>query len=524
MQTTRKDQRCCDAGDDQASCASGSRNRYFRRKVMTAEDFTREQAYMIGRRRLLNRALYGWGVVYGLDVTVDEENTLRIGCGLALDRHGREIIVPAAHRVRSAELFVQDGKCDPAHAPKLTEGRWLLSAHYAERPIDAVRLADACGCGDQEWNRVCETVAFSLTRLSGECCPPYVSPCPHDCGCPEPCEEEKGAGSGSSHEAPHGPHPQQPPSPPYTPQGAPYDAVRYPPHPEGPPVVPPYPRGPDSTLCCWSRHADVECDEGYLCEWNELCLDPCDAVPLACVTVVRFDNCGDPLFGDPEVCPPRRLVKRNDMLFDLIRGCDLTRITRISWVPWTRLDSVPWKDFRSSFTDPDPGNPAQDCITGLEIEFSGPVRTETLTRGVVRITALFRDSGTAWNVPFRVPLVRPKCDPPWPGDPPGTPPDPPGTTRRMTVVARRGWFVDEVATEDSKFDVDFDRPQRYATVEVEILGDLMLDCKHQPVAAHSFGPKIVPTGNGTPGGTCHFSFRVAPEPPSSSERHPQSGC
>jgi hypothetical protein len=37
-----------------------------------------------------------------------------------------------------------------------------------------------------------------------------------------------------------------------------------------------------------------------------------------------------------EECPPRRIVKRNDMLFDLIRGCDLTRITRISWAEWTQ--------------------------------------------------------------------------------------------------------------------------------------------------------------------------------------------
>jgi hypothetical protein len=526
MQTTLKDQCCCDPGDDEATCASGSRNRYFRRKVMTAEDFTREQAYMIGRRRQLNRALYGWGVVYGLGITVDEKHELSIGCGLALDRHGREIIVPALHRIGSRELFVRpEGTFDPARAPKLSAGRWLLSAHYAERLTDAVRLADACGCGEQEWNRICETVVFSLTRVSDACCPPYVIPCPHDCGCPEPCPEEECVPGGPAQETPHAAAAPPPPSPSRESEASPSDAPRreplvqrvpVEPRPERVPLVPPYPRGPDWTLCCWSSHAEVECDDGHLCEWNGLCLDPCDAVPLACVTVTEIDKCGCPSFGDPEVCPPRRLVKRNDMLFDLIRGCDLTRIARISWAAWARQEQpVPWKVFRSNFHDPAPNDATQDCMTGLEIEFSGPVRTDTLRRGVVRITALFRDSGTAWNVPFRAPLARPKCDPPWPGDPPGT-------TRKMTVVVRRGWFEDEVATEDSKFDVDFDRPQRYATVEIEILGDLILDCKGQQVAANSFGPKIVPTGNCTPGGTCHFSFRVAPEPPGSSERHPPS--
>ena len=35
-------------------------------------------------------------------------------------------------------------------------------------------------------------------------------------------------------------------------------------------------------------------------------------------------------------CGPRRLVKRNDLLFDLIRGCDLTRISAIGWRDWHR--------------------------------------------------------------------------------------------------------------------------------------------------------------------------------------------
>src|SRR4051794_26257818 len=51
-----------DGGTDCAElCLEGCRNRYFRRKQMTAEDFKVEQAYMIERRRLMNRALYGWG-------------------------------------------------------------------------------------------------------------------------------------------------------------------------------------------------------------------------------------------------------------------------------------------------------------------------------------------------------------------------------------------------------------------------------------------------------------------------------
>ncbi|MFO1207189.1 MAG: hypothetical protein U1E63_15945 [Burkholderiales bacterium] len=45
---------------------------------------------------------------------------------------------------------------------------------------------------------------------------------------------------------------------------------------------------------------------------------------------------------------PRRLVKRNDALFDLIRGRDLTRITSvIGWAAWYRLRKlIDWDEFR----------------------------------------------------------------------------------------------------------------------------------------------------------------------------------
>src|SRR4051794_13249210 len=127
MDTTYQEQRCRGGDpDDRAFCISGSRNRYFPRKTMTADDFTREQTYEIGRRRLLNRAIHGWGVVYGLGVKPDGQQLI-IDPGLALDRHGREIIVPAAHALRHSDLFVRvNGQCDPSHAPKPTAGHWLL--------------------------------------------------------------------------------------------------------------------------------------------------------------------------------------------------------------------------------------------------------------------------------------------------------------------------------------------------------------------------------------------------------------
>ncbi|MEA2942692.1 MAG: hypothetical protein QOD09_3221 [Bradyrhizobium sp.] len=526
IDTTHQDQRCRDGDpDDRTSCVSGSRNRYFPRKTMTADDFTREQAYAIGRRRLLNRAIHGWGVVYGLGVKLDGQH-LTIDPGLALDRHGREVVVAVPHALRHTELFVRvNGQRDPSHAPKPTAGRWLLSAHYAERPMDQVRLAEQCNdCGKPEWNRVCETAVFSLTAIDAKSCPTAEPGCPGDCGCPKQPARAI---------ATDGYTPLEPAILVIKPKEAlkeqalrePADnataaALKEPTEKEDPanlqripaPVsdkldpIPPYPRGPHSTLCCWSHHAHIEGD-GSLCAWNQYCVDPDDPVPIACVTLVGFDKCGDPVFGEIEECTPRRIVKSNDLLFDLIRGCDLTRIKAVSWADWALRDYVDWSVFKDNF-DRTASLPQQPlgCLTKLQIDFSGPVQKSTITPDTVAITVVLHDSGTGWGQVLRIPIIGFVFG----GDPNDD------TTRTARVVVRRDWVNGEIsidandADRSTKFEAGARRPEWYPRVEVEIFGDLILDCRGQPVDANSVGPRIVPTGNGTPGGTCRLTFRVVP--------------
>ena len=78
---------CC----TDTSCDSGLRNHYYEGKRLTADVFRVEQKYIIERRRLLNRALHGWGVVYGLGIRLHEPR-LHITPGLALDECGRELV------------------------------------------------------------------------------------------------------------------------------------------------------------------------------------------------------------------------------------------------------------------------------------------------------------------------------------------------------------------------------------------------------------------------------------------------
>jgi len=71
------------------------RNNYFYGKLLNAADFQVEQNYFINKQRLINRMLFGLGVVSGLEVTADKSaGIILLSQGLALDGYGREIVLP----------------------------------------------------------------------------------------------------------------------------------------------------------------------------------------------------------------------------------------------------------------------------------------------------------------------------------------------------------------------------------------------------------------------------------------------
>jgi len=72
------------------------RNRFFHGKMMDVHHFELETEYGIGMRRLLNRLVTGSGVVCGLDVEAGGDGcSVEVTSGVAIDRWGREIVVPA---------------------------------------------------------------------------------------------------------------------------------------------------------------------------------------------------------------------------------------------------------------------------------------------------------------------------------------------------------------------------------------------------------------------------------------------
>jgi hypothetical protein len=81
------------------ACAAGVqtlvRNRYFYGKLLDVLHLEMEQNYFNAKRWLINRTVVGYGVVCGLDVKIGSDGaSVIVQPGLAIDKWGREIIVP----------------------------------------------------------------------------------------------------------------------------------------------------------------------------------------------------------------------------------------------------------------------------------------------------------------------------------------------------------------------------------------------------------------------------------------------
>ena len=499
---------------DGDGCVSGKRNRFFHQKIMRADEFRLEQAYGIERRRLVNRAVLGWGVVQGLGLEgvtsqhgrcddslapppwpVDETpqgdyaqqaqqpaaaaateqtlpvpspgtavsaGTLTVAPGLALDTYGREIVLVERIALSPDNTFLRTSGasgCATESVANALPGRYVLAVHYAERRMGEAYVRDGCDCSRPEKNFVCETAVFSLRPL-GECpCECGEPPCPHcDCAC-DACKTAL--------------------------------------------------RATHACMCHWTTNAKVAGPPGRLCDWNGYEVDPHASVDLACVTLSTSDDKCKPLVftAVDDACGPRRLVKNNQLLYDLMRGCDLTRIDRISWGAWHRSpDLMPWKTFTgllgTAVANPDDQPTVK---TGLHVHFSGPVQVRTVTPDCFAIRFIVTGEDTGWYEKRLVPVVGVEPDA-------RDPNDPPDTTRGVALVVQSQW-QQEVLQRANKLRTE------PATVHVEVYGDFILACDGQAIDASARGfalwePEGVttppePSGNGSPGGTFLSVFRIA---------------
>lgn len=497
---------------DCTPCSPGIRNRYFRGKLLTVADYEAEQRYAIQRRRLVNRQMLGWGVVSGFRVTPAEGEIagqdVTIGEGVAFDRMGRELVAcepvqlsepgdviwltkgrsglepgqpptepveilpdrreAAVQEVREVEVQAQARAESAAFAKKPREegGHYLLCAHYAERLIDRVVVKEGCGDPVCEANHICETVVYSLTAMAD--CPPGLASCPASAW-------EPGPDGGDIHkwERPDG-------------DGTPTLAALG-------------DRGPHRTLAAWSMNRSeggAPCCEPALYKGRDgFAFDPAAGVPLACVTIGY--RCGDPyVVAVTDSIGPRRLTRPNDVLFDLIRGCDLTRIKDVGWRRFlgTEGGKVAYEDFAAMFT----GGRAQTRTpppvdTRFWVLFSGPVQVASLSPHAITITLLHWDTDDAVRLMRRMPVTGIKVAPTQPGDPPGT-------TRAFVPTVHGNYWLEEIFSSTSAYD------EREGTiVEIGVRGGLVVDANGQLVAA---GGGYLETRPGWPGSDFISAFTV----------------
>src|SRR5215204_3952308 len=83
------------------------RPNFFSGKLLTAEDLSQEQGYVLDKFRRHNRTLHGFGIISGLKVSA-RAGQINIEPGIALDCEGNELVVDSAHSIAASEA---EGNC-----------------------------------------------------------------------------------------------------------------------------------------------------------------------------------------------------------------------------------------------------------------------------------------------------------------------------------------------------------------------------------------------------------------------------
>jgi hypothetical protein len=176
------------------------RNNYFYGKQLTVRDLIQEQNYLNEKRRLINRAVLGWGVVCGLEVSWDAANTKITVCpGLAMDCCGHEILVchPADVPFDDyAAIGATVGKTEPGKTD-YQPVKYVLCLSYFQCDTEPVDLPPVgCGCEPRsEYNRIRESFRIKLLKWEDTCLahPPQPVSCPSHIKKPVNADDAQGA-------------------------------------------------------------------------------------------------------------------------------------------------------------------------------------------------------------------------------------------------------------------------------------------------------------------------------------------
>jgi hypothetical protein len=122
------------------------RPHYFFGKLLTAADFQQEQEYQLDRSRRSNRFLHGWGIVSGLDVYTEDETTVVVSPGFALDCAGNELVLAVPENISLAGVT----------------GKHYLTIRYVETPVGEQPSSQT----GTEFSRIREGVCVELAGIN----------------------------------------------------------------------------------------------------------------------------------------------------------------------------------------------------------------------------------------------------------------------------------------------------------------------------------------------------------------------
>src|SRR6266849_5409362 len=155
---------CPSCGGLQCLC----RPRFFAGQLLTDDDLSLLNNYVVEKNKLHNRYLHGWGVVCGLEVVCAPCDRVTVRGGYALSPCGEDIIVCKNVTVNVCELINKckdkerhEWECEPFPSGPgqdcvNEEEDWILTVRYDEkgsRGITALKgssasaCCSACSCG-----------------------------------------------------------------------------------------------------------------------------------------------------------------------------------------------------------------------------------------------------------------------------------------------------------------------------------------------------------------------------------------
>ena len=138
------------------------KNKFFYGKRLNVDDFKTEQSYMDAKRHMLNRIITGSGIVYGLNVKLEDGGkSVSVAPGLAIDGFGREIVVPAEIKKKLSDI-------EGVHNGAQAGGKYLLCICYKEDLGEPSAIAADGGTADSggySYGRIIENYKLELKYI-----------------------------------------------------------------------------------------------------------------------------------------------------------------------------------------------------------------------------------------------------------------------------------------------------------------------------------------------------------------------